>query len=101
MMFQPPSLAPIDEYVVEIDPMEKQWITALIDGDMDAIHHILMSDSNYVNRKGFLNGWVREREKGNKEVWKRGERQTGQEGARRMIEYMYFNYYTDCNALGS
>ena len=67
MMFQPP-LAPIDEYVVEIDPMEKQWITALIDGDMDAIHHILMSDGNYVNRKGFLNGWVREREKGKKEA---------------------------------
>ena len=43
--------------------MEKEWITSLIAGDMDTIHHILMSDGAYVNRKGFLNGWVRERER--------------------------------------
>lgn len=39
--------------------MEREWMSALIDGNIDAIHHMLMGDSSYVNKKGFLHGWVR------------------------------------------
>jgi uncharacterized membrane protein len=50
--------SPIDEYVIEIDPIEKEWMMALINGNMDTLRHIVMSDSVYVNRKGFINGWT-------------------------------------------
>ena len=54
------SAAPImDEYVFDIEPMEKEWMLALIDSNMDEIHRILMVDNTFINKKGFLHGWVR------------------------------------------
>ena len=39
--------------------MEKEWMAALIDGNLDSIYQMTMADSAYINRKGFINGWVR------------------------------------------
>ncbi len=43
----------------DIEPLEKEWMLALIDSNMDEIHRILMVDSSFINKKGFLHGWVR------------------------------------------
>ena len=53
-----PYIAPVDEYVIEIDPSEKEWLNALVDGNLDTLHHLIMTDISYVNRRGFINGWV-------------------------------------------
>ena len=39
--------------------MEKEWLAALIDGKLDSIYQMTMADSAYINRKDFINGWVR------------------------------------------
>ena len=42
----------------QIDPLEREWIQALIDGNLDSIRRIIMEDSTYINHRGFLHGWV-------------------------------------------
>ncbi len=32
---------------------------AVVDNNMDEIHRILLTDSTFINKKGFLHGWVR------------------------------------------
>ena len=34
-------------------------MAALIDGNLDSIYQMTIADSAYINRKGFINGWVR------------------------------------------
>ena len=48
-----------DEYTFDIEPLEKEWMLAVVDNNMDEIHRILLTDSTFINKKGFLHGWVR------------------------------------------
>lgn len=75
----------------QIDPLEREWIQALIDGKLDSIRRIIMEDSTYVNRRGFLHGWVSE------------QRHNGLAAvphSAKLCEVCMF-VYIDCFALGS
>ena len=44
-----------EDYYEQVDPVEKEWAHALIDGRLDIIHQLILSDVSYINKKGFLN----------------------------------------------
>ena len=44
-----------EDYYEQVDPVEKEWAHALIDGRLDTIHQLILSDVSYINKKGFLN----------------------------------------------
>ena len=50
-----------DEYeneYEEIDPLEKEWMLAGAQADMDSLQRLLMTDVTLLNRKGFLHGYT-------------------------------------------
>ena len=44
-----------EDYYEQVDPVEKEWVHAVIDGRLDVLHRLTISDVSYINRKGFLN----------------------------------------------
>lgn len=42
----------------EIDPLEKEWMLASAQADIDGLQRLMMTDSSLLNRKGFLHGYT-------------------------------------------
>lgn len=42
----------------EIDPLEKEWMMASAQADIDSLQRLMMTDSTLLNRKGFLHGYT-------------------------------------------
>lgn len=46
------------EYEEEIDPLEKEWMLASAQADIDGLQRLMMTDRTLLNRKGFLHGYT-------------------------------------------
>ena len=42
------------DYYYDIDPLEKEWMVATAQSDMDSIHRLIMTDPSLVNRRDFI-----------------------------------------------
>lgn len=42
----------------EIDPLEKEWMLASAQADIDGLQRLMMTDSSLLNRRGFLHGYT-------------------------------------------
>lgn len=48
-----------DEYDYdEIDPLEKEWMLAGAQADIDGLQRLMMTDLSLLNRRGFLHGYT-------------------------------------------
>lgn len=46
------------DYDDEIDPLEKEWMLASAQADIDGLQRLMMTDQTLLNRKGFLHGYT-------------------------------------------
>ncbi len=42
----------------EIDPLEKEWMLACAQADIDGLQRLMMTDATLLNRRGFLHGYT-------------------------------------------
>lgn len=42
----------------DIDPLEKEWMLASAQADIDGLQRLMMTDSTLLNRRGFLHGYT-------------------------------------------
>ena len=42
------------DYYYDIDPLEKEWMLATSQSDLDSIHRLIMTDPTLVNRRDFI-----------------------------------------------
>lgn len=46
------------DYDEEIDPLEKEWMLASAQADIDGLQRLMMTDPTLLNRRGFLHGYT-------------------------------------------